>query len=70
MAPIAILFGVFPWQFPGGQPSVLRYMDKSIEQQVQDLAEWTREEEASQRAGAVRRMPPAATQPVSTTTEL
>jgi len=66
----AILFGVFPWQFPGGRPSVLRYMDKTIEQQVSDLAEWTREEEANRRADAVSSPPPAATQPVSATTEL
>ncbi len=66
----AILFGVFPWQFPGGAPSVLRYMDKTIEQQVSDLAEWTREEEASERATAVQSVPPLKTQPVSTTTEL
>src|SRR6185437_1922788 len=26
----AILFGVFPYQFPGGAPSVLKYMDATI----------------------------------------
>ena len=46
----AILFGVFPYQFPGGQPSVLKYMDATIDQQVDDLADWTRETEASNRA--------------------
>jgi len=64
----AILFGVFPYQFPGGRPSVLKYMDKTIEQQVSDLSDWTREEEASERATALRSLPPEAIQPVSTTT--
>jgi hypothetical protein len=49
----AILFGVFPYQFPGGRPSVLKYMDATIDAQVQDLADWTREEEANSRAAAV-----------------
>jgi NADH-quinone oxidoreductase subunit M len=38
----AILLGVFPHQLPGGAPSVLKYMDATIDQQVQDLADWTR----------------------------
>jgi NADH-quinone oxidoreductase subunit M len=36
---LAILFGVFPYQF------VLKYMDPTIERQVQELAEWTREQD-------------------------
>src|SRR4051812_34314899 len=43
----AIVYGVFPYQFPGGSPSVLKYMDATIDQQVADLADWTREEEAN-----------------------
>jgi NADH-quinone oxidoreductase subunit M len=39
----AILFGIFPYQLPGGTPSVLKYMDATIDQQVQDLADWTRD---------------------------
>jgi len=48
----AILFGVFPYQLPNGKPSILKYMDKTIEQQVNDLAEWTREEEQAPAATA------------------
>jgi NADH-quinone oxidoreductase subunit M len=55
----AILFGVFPYQFPGGRPSVLKYMDATIDAQVQDLADWTREEEANSRAAAALVVPPA-----------
>ena len=66
----AILFGVFPYQFPGGKPSVLKYMDKTIEQQVTDLADWTREEDASERTAAAQSVVPATTQPVSTINEL
>ena len=59
----AVIFGVFPYQFPGGQPSVLKYMDATISQQVNDLKEWTQENEPA-RSGE--------TQPVSTraTTDL
>ena len=39
----AILFGVFPYQFPGGIPSVLKYMDASIDAQANALANWTRD---------------------------
>ncbi|HMC10940.1 MAG TPA: NADH-quinone oxidoreductase subunit M [Pirellulaceae bacterium] len=46
----AILFGVFPYQFPGGRPSVLKFMDATIDAQVQDLADWTRETETNERA--------------------
>ena len=55
----AILFGVFPYQFPGGRPSVLKYMDATIDQQVADLADWTRETEAN-RPSAVAGSPPHA----------
>jgi NADH-quinone oxidoreductase subunit M len=39
----AILFGIFPYQFPGGIPSVLKYMDASIDAQASALADWTRD---------------------------
>ena len=40
---MAILLGVFPYQIPGIEaPSVLQYMDKTVERQTQDLADWTR----------------------------
>jgi NADH-quinone oxidoreductase subunit M len=42
LAIFAVIFGIFPYQFPGGQPSVLKYMDATIDQQVADLANWTR----------------------------
>jgi hypothetical protein len=58
----AVIFGVFPYQLPGGQPSVLKYMDATITQQVSDLKEWTKEYEPADRSEA--------TQPVSTTTDL
>src|SRR4029078_1347093 len=63
----AILFGIFPYQLPGGQPSVLKYMDKTIEQQVGDLADWTREVDAENRncSAHARRRLPAAVQAVS-----
>jgi len=48
----AILYGIFPYQFPGGSPSVLKYMDATIDQQVADLATWTREEDQSDRNAA------------------
>src|SRR4030095_4500594 len=38
----AILFGIFPYQFPGGTPSVLEYMNATINKQVADLDAWTR----------------------------
>jgi NADH-quinone oxidoreductase subunit M len=64
----AILFGVFPYQLPGGQPSVLKYMDKTITQQTTDLADWTRETEAANRSATALQTPPAATQQVSVPT--
>src|SRR5207237_671737 len=63
----AILFGVFPYQFPGGQPSVLKYMDATIDQQVADLADWTREEETNKRAATALRVPPGLSRPVHAT---
>ncbi len=36
---LAVLFGVFPYQVPGG----LSYMEKTITQQTSDLAQWTRD---------------------------
>jgi NADH-quinone oxidoreductase subunit M len=42
LAVFAVVFGIFPYQFPGGQPSVLKYMGATIDQQVADLADWTR----------------------------
>jgi NADH-quinone oxidoreductase subunit M len=59
LAVFAIIFGVFPYQLPGGRPSILKYMDKTIEQQVQDLTDWTRENEPA--------IESARTQPVSDT---
>jgi len=38
----AVIFGIFPYQLPGGQPSVLRLMDETIDKQVSDLATWTK----------------------------
>ena len=35
----AVLFGVFPYQVPGG----LKYMEKTITQQTSDLAQWTKD---------------------------
>jgi NADH-quinone oxidoreductase subunit M len=63
----AILFGVFPYQLPGGQPSILKYMDKTIDQQVADLADWTREVDAEKRNRSATALlgSPAATEPVS-----
>ncbi len=49
----AVLFGVFPHTLPGGQPSVLRYMDATVDKQVADLAAWTK----------ANRVPPGAAQP-------
>ena len=73
----AVIFGVFPDKLPGGQPSVLQYMNKTIDQQVADLTEWTkanRTPKAAAAAAAARptSAPPAATQPVSagTSTDL
>lgn len=62
----AILFGVFPYQFPGGQPSILKYMDATIESQVNDLADWTREEDAANRAATAARVLPQHAEPVAT----
>jgi NADH-quinone oxidoreductase subunit M len=59
LAVFAVLFGIFPYQFPGGRPSVLKYMDKTVTQQVSDLKEWTRQRDAIRRTER--------TQPVSTT---
>jgi NADH-quinone oxidoreductase subunit M len=63
----AVLFGIFPYQFPGGAPSVLKYMDATIDQQVQQLTDWTMRNEAD-RAPAVAAGQPTPTlpQPVST----
>jgi NADH-quinone oxidoreductase subunit M len=46
----AIIFGIFPYQFPGGRPSILKYMDATIDAQVRDLADWTREEDSTKPA--------------------
>jgi NADH-quinone oxidoreductase subunit M len=46
----AVIFGVFPYQFPGGRPSVLKYMDATISQQVSDLKDWTQENEPARRS--------------------
>jgi NADH-quinone oxidoreductase subunit M len=46
----AILFGVFPHTFPGGAPSILKYMDATIDQQTADLAAWTRDVKESRTA--------------------
>jgi len=67
----AIVFGIFPYQFPGGRPSILKYMDATIESQVEDLAEWTRETEAARttdRPASAAQSPSAPAQTVSTTT--
>jgi NADH-quinone oxidoreductase subunit M len=48
----AVIFGIFPYQFPDGRPSILKYMDATIEAQVNDLAEWTREMDAADRSTA------------------
>ena len=64
----AILFGVFPHTFPGGAPSILKYMDKTIDQQTQDLAAWTRDVKESRAApvgNALRAVPSPANQSAS-----
>jgi NADH-quinone oxidoreductase subunit M len=61
----AIVFGVFPYQFPGGRPSILKYMDATIDAQVHDLADWTREEDAANRPANALRESPARAQPVT-----
>ena len=43
---LAILFGVLPHQ------TVLRYMERSIEQQVNELADWAERYETAQRDAA------------------
>ena len=65
LAVFAIIFGVFPYQLPGGRPSVLKYMDATITQQVNDLRDWTRENEP-----AASRTSPASTtlEPISSST--
>ena len=55
----AVIFGVFPYQLPGGQPSVLKYMDSTIDQQVKDLAEWTEENRSTRPAATETRTQPA-----------
>ena len=40
-------------------------MDATIDQQVADLADWTREEEANNRAATALRVPPALSRPVN-----
>ena len=60
----AILFGIFPYQIPAlGIPSVLKYMDATIHQQVADLEVWTRENHPPAKAAA-----PAAAAPAAATT--
>src|SRR5262245_33592270 len=65
----AVLFGVFPYQLPGGQPSVLKYMDKTINQQVSDLTEWTKKNrlpgQAAPRSATGQAAPRSARQSVS-----
>jgi NADH-quinone oxidoreductase subunit M len=69
----AILFGVFPYQFPGGAPSVLKYMDATIDQQVSDLAAWTKTNHPpataasaeTEPAPAAAGIPPSAATPVA-----
>jgi NADH-quinone oxidoreductase subunit M len=63
----AVVFGVFPYQFPGGRPSILKYMNATIDAQVHDLADWTREHDASERSAAALSAPPAPAQTASTT---
>ncbi|HEY2414323.1 MAG TPA: NADH-quinone oxidoreductase subunit M [Pirellulaceae bacterium] len=62
----AIVFGVFPYQFPGGQPSILKYMDATIDAQVHDLADWTREEDAANRSTTAATAP---TRVIASTTD-
>jgi NADH-quinone oxidoreductase subunit M len=62
----AVLFGIFPYQLPGGQPSVLRYMQATIDRQTADLAEWTRETRADEPGAMAGIAPNASLQPVST----
>jgi len=65
----AVLFGVFPYQLPLPGPnnaSILKYMDKTIQQQTDDLADWTREQEKSRRE-AQASMHPRLVQPINTT---
>jgi NADH-quinone oxidoreductase subunit M len=62
----AVLFGVFPYQLPSGRASVLKYMDRTISQQVEDLAAWTQRHEAATltaegQPAQARRAAPAAT---------
>jgi NADH-quinone oxidoreductase subunit M len=64
----AVIFGVFPYQFPGGQPSILKYMDATIAAQVDDLADWTREEDAANRSAAALQASPTDVQPVTINT--
>ncbi len=55
----AVIFGIFPYQFPDGRPSILKYMDATIDAQVRDLAEWTRETDAANRSTAATPTPSA-----------
>jgi NADH-quinone oxidoreductase subunit M len=66
LAVFAIIFGVFPYQFPGGQPSVLKYMDRTIDQQVADLADWTRETRADDPTEVTASNSAASTVPIAT----
>src|SRR5262245_49263609 len=59
----AVIFGVFPDKLPGGQPSVLQYMNKTIDKQVTNLAEWTKTNRAAQTNSS------ATTRTVSTSAE-
>jgi NADH-quinone oxidoreductase subunit M len=61
----AVLFGIFPYQLPGGQPSVLRYMQATIDQQTADLAEWTRETRADEPTAVAGTAAGAPPQPVA-----
>jgi hypothetical protein len=65
MAIFAIVFGVFPYQFPGGRPSVLKYMQATIDQQVADLSDWTRELDAAGRTATAQNQPTTPAQPVN-----
>jgi NADH-quinone oxidoreductase subunit M len=55
----AILFGIFPYQFPGGTPSVLKYMDATIDRQVADLTAWTRTHHPPRKPAEASQPPPA-----------
>jgi NADH-quinone oxidoreductase subunit M len=63
----AVIFGVFPDKLPavlGGGPSVLQYMNATIDKQVNDLVAWTKANRAPKPPAAA-----TATQPVSTSSD-